>query len=101
MRLARLVVCPALAVLVLSNVADAQSRPEVSAGFGLGTTHSGSPNPTMVDMVAFASVKSPVKTAAIVRSKYANVLVSIHPFIGPRAGGGTAWVVPILLGLSR
>jgi len=52
-------------------------------------------------MVAFASVKSPVKTAAIVRSKYANVLVSIHPFIGQRAGGGTAWVVPILLGLSR
>jgi hypothetical protein len=40
-------------------------------------------------------------TAPILRSRYANVLLSVRPFVGPRLSGRTAWVIPILLGLSR
>ena len=39
--------------------------------------------------------------AAIVRSHYVNVLLSVRPFVGARANRGATWAVPIMLGLSR
>jgi len=40
-------------------------------------------------------------SAAIVRSRYVNVVLSVRPFLGPRVNGQATWVVPIMLGLSR
>jgi hypothetical protein len=39
--------------------------------------------------------------AAIVRSHYVNVLLSVRPFVGARSNRRATWVVPIMLGLSR
>jgi hypothetical protein len=40
-------------------------------------------------------------SAAIVRSRYVHVLLSVRPFVGPRLNGQPTWVVPITVGLSR
>ena len=40
-------------------------------------------------------------SAAIVRSRYVNVLLSVRPFVGPRVNGQATWVVPIMVGFSR
>jgi hypothetical protein len=40
-------------------------------------------------------------SASVLRSRYVNAIVSVRPFVGPPVNGGTAWVVPITLGLSR
>lgn len=39
--------------------------------------------------------------AAIVRSRYVNVILSVRPFVGPKENGRTSWIVPIMIGLSR
>jgi hypothetical protein len=176
--LRRLLTCSAVAVAIQSSAASAQSPTTIAAGFGFGPTHSGSPNPTVVDMVAFADIQWPVMRAAragvelwwafngehiclvsptyacrqsfpdyvglsptisttigqvlevgfgpgvferyyssdekslvggavghisatVIRSRYVNVLISARPFLGPATNGHLAWVVPVLLGLSR
>ena len=39
--------------------------------------------------------------ATALRSRYVDVLISARPFFGPASNGHLAWVVPVMLGLSR